>query len=132
MVPARHRISRGNDFHRTLKKGVRYSSRDLVVTVLAVPAAASAGSDIVRCGGPRLGLIVSKAVGGSVQRHRVARRLRAAFRETDFGAALPHRDVLVVVRALPSSLHRSSTELAQQLSEAFVSRRVLQRIGDPA
>lgn len=70
---------------------------------------------------PRLGLIVSKAVGGAVTRHRVARRLRAAFREV---TVLIPAETLVVVRARPSADGPNSVTLAGQLRSALEHRRV--------
>ncbi|MFW0793140.1 ribonuclease P protein component [Gordonia sp. CPCC 205515] len=115
MVAAVHRISRGSDFNRTLKTGVRVSTRDLTVHVAPV-------TDLVTVGGPWLGLIVSKSVGNAVVRHRVARRLRAAFaaRLPEF----PRTEVMVVLRARPSAATVDSTDLADQLSGALRHRRV--------
>ena len=66
--------------------------------------------------GPRIGLVVSKAVGSAVQRHRVARRLRHVARtvidELDPGDR-------VVIRALPSSRHAISARLEQELRTAL-------------
>lgn len=77
--------------------------------------------DVAGFGGPRLGLIVSKAVGNAVIRHRVARRLRAGF--TQVMSELP-TDALVVVRARPSTAGISSAECARQLRDALASKRI--------
>ena len=73
-------------------------------------------------GGPWFGLVVSKSVGNAVTRHLVARRLRAAFAGESH--LLPD-ETYVVVRARRSAAERSSDELADQLRDAFTSRRVL-------
>lgn len=66
----------------------------------------------IRVGGPRFGLIVSKAVGNAVVRHRVARRLRhMCARVVD---ELP-ADTDVVIRALPGAATADSEELLRQL-----------------
>lgn len=83
--------------------------------------------DVATTGGPRLGLIVSKAVGNAVTRHRVARRLRAAFREV---AALIPAETLVVVRARPSADGPSSVALAGQLRTALEHRRVRAQLAE--
>jgi len=72
--------------------------------------------DVAEFGGPRVGLIVSKAVGDAVTRHAVARRLRAAA-----SVALDGVDTActVVIRALPSAATVSSDVLAHQLSSAL-------------
>jgi ribonuclease P protein component len=73
--------------------------------------------------GPRVGLIIGRAVGSAVDRHRVARRLRHVVR-TMLGD-LEQSDQ-VVIRALPSSRQVSSARLEQQL------RSVLRRSGELA
>jgi ribonuclease P protein component len=61
---------------------------------------------------PRAGFVVSKAVGGSVVRHRVARRLRHLVRTRL--SALP-TDALLVVRALPPAATSTSAQLGEDL-----------------
>lgn len=128
MVAAQHRISSGSDFTRALRHGARVSTRDLIVHVarpgifpVELSGVSGPRDDVATSGGPRLGLIVSKAVGSAVTRHRVARRLRAAFREV---AALIPAETLVVVRARPSADGPSSVALAGQLRGALEHRRV--------
>lgn len=67
-------------------------------------------------GGPRFGLIVSKAVGNAVIRHRVARRLRHMCGQVI--AELP-ADADIVIRALPGAATTDSTELLRQLRGAL-------------
>ncbi|HEX2212564.1 MAG TPA: ribonuclease P protein component, partial [Mycobacterium sp.] len=76
--------------------------------------------------GPRIGLVVSKAVGGAVQRHRVARRLRHVAR-----AVLSELDPAdrVVIRALPGSRDAISARLEQELRTAL--RRTRPKDGAP-
>ncbi len=63
-----------------------------------------------------MGFVVSRAVGGSVVRHGVARRLRHLMR--DRIGALPPGSALVV-RALPAAATASSDALAQDLDAAL-------------
>ncbi len=63
-------------------------------------------------GRPKAGFVVSKAVGGSVVRHRVARRLRHAV--SPRLTSLPP-GALLVVRALPPAADASSAELAADI-----------------
>jgi ribonuclease P protein component len=65
---------------------------------------------------PRVGFVVSKAVGNSVVRHRVARRLRHVVR--DRLGTLPIGSALIV-RALPSAAEASSAELRQDFDAAL-------------
>jgi ribonuclease P protein component len=67
---------------------------------------------------PRAGLVVSKAVGGSVVRHRVSRRLRHLLAPRL--STLPAGSLLVV-RALPPSASASSAELAEDLDSGLNS-----------
>ena len=67
-------------------------------------------------GCPRVGLVVSKAVGGSVVRHRVARRLRHVMR--DRLDRLPP-GTRMVVRALPKSADADSTRLGSDIDRAL-------------
>jgi ribonuclease P protein component len=65
---------------------------------------------------PRVGLVVSKAVGGSVVRHRVARRLRHVLR--DRISSLPAGSQ-VVIRALPRSATAESARLGVEVDRAL-------------
>lgn len=64
----------------------------------------------------RIGLVVSRAVGNSVHRHRVSRRLRAqvALRLDRFAAGSA-----TVVRALPDAASASSAQLGADLEAAL-------------
>ena len=75
---------------------------------------------------PRVGLAVSRAVGTSVTRHRVARRLRHLLRARLEG--LP-TGALLVVRALPSAASATSAQLGEALDAGFVR---LAAVGGPA
>ena len=67
---------------------------------------------------PRAGFVVGKAVGNSVVRHRVARRLRHLVRDRLSG--LPE-DSLLVVRALPPAASATSAELGEDLDAGLRS-----------
>lgn len=107
MLPARYRMTRSTEFGVTVSQGIRAAQPDLVMY---------ARSDDASGSGPRIGLVVSKAVGNAVQRHQVSRRLRHAARSIleDLGPA-----DRMVIRALPSSRHAVSTRLEQQLRVAL-------------
>lgn len=100
-------MRRSDDFTSVVRTGAR-SRRGCVVVHL---------SRNVRAGTPpQVGLIVGRAVGSSVVRHRVARRLRGqlAGRLT----ALPEGSG-VVVRALPEAAEATSARLGADLDAAF-------------
>lgn len=67
-------------------------------------------------GEPLVGLVVSKAVGVSVVRHRVSRRLRAQLVQR-LGGLPPGSGT--VVRALPEAATASSAELGADLDRAL-------------
>jgi ribonuclease P protein component len=71
-APRRRRLSRSAEFERVYRQGRSKANRFLVL--YAFPREAAADDD-----GPRLGLSVSRRVGGAVDRTRVKRVLREAF-----------------------------------------------------
>jgi ribonuclease P protein component len=72
MATKRPRLSRSSDFQRIYRQGSSTASRFLVLYSFRRPAETGAE-------GPRLGLSVSKKLGGAVVRNRVKRLLREAF-----------------------------------------------------
>ncbi|MEU1984706.1 ribonuclease P protein component [Nocardia sp. NPDC019395] len=116
MLPEPHRLHQRADFSRTVRRGRRAGKRDLVVHAhVDCPDPVDTGVR-VRFGGPRFGLIVSKAVGPAVVRHRVARRLRHICAEltADISA-----EVDIVIRALPGAAGADSAELRRQLNSGL-------------
>jgi ribonuclease P protein component len=101
-------MRRSTEFDATVKYGTRAAQSDVVAHVRR-------GNDD-EGNGPRVGLIIGKAVGSAVERHRVARRLRHVAR-TMLGDL--HQSDRVVIRALPSSRQVSSARLEQQLRSAL-------------
>ena len=75
-TPKRRRLSRSAEFERVYRQGRSKANRFLVLYVF--PHEDEAGDD-VQAPGPRLGLSVSRRVGGAVDRTRVKRVLREAF-----------------------------------------------------
>jgi ribonuclease P protein component len=102
-------MTRSTDFGATVSQGVRAVQPDLVVHALR-------SSDDGLDDGPRIGLVVSKAVGSAVQRHRVARRLRHVARTVINELDPTDR---VVIRALPGSRYAISARLEQELRTAI-------------
>ena len=121
MLPEPYRLHHHADFSRTVRRGQRIGRRDVVVHVL--DRANDEPRPLVTVGGPRFGLIVSKAVGSAVVRHRVARRLRHVCAELRPGVA-PDADV--VIRALPGAATASSAELAGQVRAGLTKLTLLE------
>ena len=107
MVPRHHRLRRSAQFNQAVRGGVRAGRRHVVVHLYC-------GSDTPET--PLVGFIVSKAVGNSVVRHQVSRRLRHVL-STHLHKLPAH--CLVVVRAHGSAATASSLELAADVDSAL-------------
>jgi ribonuclease P protein component len=106
VLPAVNRMRRSSDFASVVREGARSRGGPLIVhqrVDLGFPA-------------PRVGFVVGKTVGGSVDRHRVVRRLRAQLAQRL--DALPSGSG-TVVRALPPAAGLTSRELAAGLDKAL-------------
>jgi ribonuclease P protein component len=113
VLPAPHRLRASRDFSEVVRRG-RRASRPLLTlhALLDDPAAGDRPA--------RAGLVVSKAVGGSVVRTRTSRRLRHLLRERL--AALPPGSRLVV-RAAPAAGTAPSSALGADLDAALARVR---------
>lgn len=100
-------MRRSDDFTSVVRSGARTRRGCLVVYL---------SPDLTAGAPPRVGLIVGKAVGGSVVRHSVARRLRGQLATRVPG--LPAGSG-VVVRALPEAATATSAMLGADLDAAF-------------
>jgi ribonuclease P protein component len=110
-VKRRNRLSRSRDFDAVYRQGRAVSTRYLTLyTFTRVEDAAEA---------PRLGLAVSRQIGGAVERNRVKRRLRAAFDELPASPA-PADYVLIARPGLAEAIEsRGFAWLADRVAEVF-------------
>ncbi|MFA4964805.1 MAG: ribonuclease P protein component [Thermoleophilia bacterium] len=127
MASKRPRLSRSSDFQRIYRQGSSTASRFLVLYSFRRPA--DAGAE-----GPRLGLSVSKKLGGAVVRNRVKRLLREAYQGCA-GHLAEEYDLVVIAR--PQLLELVARENAGEkgavgaaVRELFARAGVL--TGDPA
>jgi ribonuclease P protein component len=90
-TPRRRRLSRSAEFERVYRQGRSKGNRFLVL--YAFPREEAEAAD----DGPRLGLSVSRRVGGAVERNRVKRVLREAF-WAEAERLPPGSDYVVVAR----------------------------------
>jgi ribonuclease P protein component len=94
---SRGRLSRSAEFERVYREGRSTANRHLVLYTFPNPSAER----------PRLGMSVSRKVGGAVERNRVKRLLREAFAHAE-GELRPDQDVVVVAR--PSAAELAARE----------------------
>jgi len=106
VLPAQHRLRTGADLRAVIRGrgAVRAGSRLLVVHATTTDSRAGCP--------PRIGFVVSKAVGGAVVRNRVKRRLRA--QTAALLGSIP-AGVDLVVRAQPASSAADSATLGAEL-----------------
>ncbi|MBO0745494.1 MAG: ribonuclease P protein component [Candidatus Dormibacteraeota bacterium] len=109
--PGRGRLSRSADFDRVFRTGRSHAGRELVLYVFPRGDGSA----------PRLGLSVSRKVGGAVERNRVKRLLREAFAEES--RRLPEgTDAVVVARP-------DAKDLAERDGLAGIQRALAELIG---
>ncbi len=91
--PNRGRLSRSAEFERVYRQGRSTANRHLVLYTFPNPSAER----------PRLGLSVSRKVGGAVERNRVKRMLRESFARVE-AELRSDQDVVVVARPSAAEL----------------------------
>lgn len=121
MLARENRLTSSDAFRSAVRSGGRAGSRTVVIHVARTTDPEPTPAP------PRVGFVVSKAVGGSVVRNLVKRRLRHLMRE-QLGR-VPAGSV-VVVRALPAAAAAPAPELRGDLERCL--DRVLRRSPEPA
>jgi ribonuclease P protein component len=109
--PGRSRLSRSAEFERVFRQGRSHAGRELILYVF--PRGEEAP--------PRLGLSVSRKVGGAVERNKVKRLLREAF-ALECGQLPPGTDAVVLAR-------RDARELAEREGLAGIRNALSELIG---
>ena len=99
MLPQGARLTASSDFARATKSGVRVTTQHFVGYLYISPVT---NKDSAKCG-----LIINKTVGGSVKRHRLARKIRHAV--APHIASLPTGSLLVI-RALKEDGDKNVSE----------------------
>lgn len=112
--PHPDRLKKSWEFQRTYKKGKKYWDTYFVVYVYH--------TQLIR---PRLGITVSKKVGKSVQRNRVKRLIREAFRILKL-ELLPNYDIIVVGRTAACGL--SAHQVRDSLHKLFHRASILRHV----
>ena len=122
MLASDNRITSSADFIKTTQLGARVSTKTLAGYALIEPTLDA----------PKIGFIVSRAIGGSVARHRVTRQLRHLSRENI--NLLPNNS-FVVVRALCNSQDYSNDtktlfkKISLRLTDQRTSATKLSEVG---
>jgi len=111
----RRRLSRSAEFERVYRQGKSKANRFLVLYAFPREEDGSAPTSSEE-DGPRLGLSVSRKVGGAVDRNRVKRVLREAFWQE--AERLPSSSDYVVV-ARPDSLDLAEREGTEGMRTAL-------------
>jgi ribonuclease P protein component len=110
MLDRAHRLTSGQQFGVTVRRGRRAGSRTLVLHLsLDAPGDRESGP-------AQVGFVVGRAVGNAVIRNQVKRRLRHIAR--DRLESLPGGAVLVV-RALPGAAGSTAAALAEEFDAAL-------------
>lgn len=116
MLPQRHRLRRPADYRAVFRGGDGRRRRRAGTDLLVLHTARADDGASTPTRPPRVGFVVSKAVGNSVVRHRVTRRLRALVAPRLH--ALPDGTDLVV-RAQPGAAGATSAQLGLALDQAL-------------
>jgi ribonuclease P protein component len=116
MAPKRRRLSRSGEFDRVYRDGSSHATRYLVLYTF--PRRDEEGDEV------RLGVSVSRKVGGAVDRNRVKRALREAFWGLSDRLPVGH-DFVIVARAEISDLitREGTPGVAKSLEEALTGGR---------
>lgn len=120
MLAKQFRLAKPSEFSWTIKQGRKANSRTAVVYFLAARNLDDDYGDneeLESVASPKIGFVVSKAVGGSVTRNKVVRQLRHIAR-THLETLPPGS--LTVVRALPASAHAGYDKLDTDFDAALV------------
>jgi ribonuclease P protein component len=111
VLPADARLTSSSDFARATKSGIRVTTEHFVGSLYISPVTNNASA--------KCGLIINKTVGGSVKRHRLARKVRHAI--APHIATLPLGS-LFVLRALKQGEDKNVTPEISELIAKLKSR----------
>ena len=116
----KHRLTRSADFQRVYRQGKSVAGRHAVLYYFE--RAAENGDD-----GPRLGVSVSKKVGGAVVRNQVKRILKEVFRELKDRTAPEYDYVIIARQGLPDFLEKTGhEEVVKMIDDLFQRAHLLQ------
>lgn len=108
MLPAANRIRKSDEFTKVFREGKK--SGNALLSVHAIDCHLNTQADL-----PKVGFVVGKAVGNSVVRHAVTRKLRHVMR-TLLPQLVPSE---IVVRAFRPAATASSSELEKAVCKSL-------------
>ena len=112
-------ITENHLFHKAYAKGKRYTGKLVAVYVLPdFTAEKRMRANPMKKYINRLGISVSKRLGGAVTRSRVRRIIRAGYREACLAGQMK-TGRLIVIGARTASVGAKSTEVGRELCRAF-------------
>jgi ribonuclease P protein component len=111
VLPVDARLTSSSDFARATKSGIRVTTQHFVGYLYLSPVTNNSSA--------KCGLIISKSVGGSVKRHRIARKIRHAVAPTI--PTLPTGSLLVI-RALGQEGDSNVASEIAELIAKLISR----------
>ena len=111
MLPIDARLTSSSDFARATKSGIRVTTEHFVGYLYISPVTNNASA--------KCGLIINKTVGGSVKRHRLARKVRHAV--SPHIVELPLGS-LFVIRALKQNDDKNVTAEISTLIQKLIER----------
>ena len=123
----RGRLSRSGDFDRVYRDGRSHSNRFIVL--YAFPRADEAGGEDPDAADVRLGVSVSRKVGGAVERNAVKRALREAFWGLAEGLPRNHDFVLVARPDAAGLVEREGTPGVESTLRELFAEAGLEREG---
>jgi len=119
-VDKKHRLTRSADFQRVYRQGKSVAGRHAVLYYFERVTENGEG-------GPRLGVSVSRKVGGAVVRNQVKRVLKEVFRELQERTASEYDYVIIARKGLPDFIEKSRhEEVVNMVTELFQRANLIQ------
>lgn len=115
-MPKRRRLSRSGEFDRVYRDGSSHATRHLVL--YSFPRKEDEQREV------RLGVSVSRKVGGAVERNRVKRTMREAFWSVVDGVPPRHDFVLVARPEIGDLIEREGTDGVRSSVEEALAQGV--------